>query len=387
MLSISVATAVSSIAGFTSPGIFAQTSGEGLRLEEVVITGSRIAGDPNATASQPVTSVSAQDIAISGEFNITDVINDIPALFSSNTSENSLDGNQDASVADGTNTLNLRGLGAARTLVLVDGRRHVAGAAGTQAVDVGSLPMKLIERVEVLTGGASAVYGADAVTGVVNFILKDDYEGFEIDLQTGMSSEGDANQSAVSAIWGANFSNGRGNVAVTLDYRTDEGLEARERGTNGLLTGSGRDWTNPELRFQQGDITGDTPNFQQYFNFQNTGLTDFGLPIPTQEDFIADYQDQFGTAPSFTAAEQALFAQASSAPQRAVELGRTFPFTSGYGYIIPGNPYTFEGFDPDVPIDLDNNGRNDCLDSFTGYNSVFGAASFGVVGGWWNVDS
>ena len=72
-------------------------------------------------------------------------------------------------------------------------------------------------------------------------------------------------------------------------------------------------------------------------------------------------------------------------PQRAVLPGRTFPFTSGYGYIVPGNPFTFAGFDPETPIDLDGNGRPDCLDSFTGYNSVFGNASFGAVGGCWNV--
>lgn len=388
LLSVGVATAIASLAAAGTAQVYAQDSAENAEmLEEVVVTGSRIQRDPNATASQPVTSVSSEDIAISGEFTITDVINDIPALFSSNTSENSLDGNQPADRADGTNTLNLRGLGEERTLVLVDGRRHVAGAAGTQAVDVGSIPIKLIERVEVLTGGASAVYGADAVTGVVNFILKDDYEGFEIDLQSGLSSERDARQSAISAIWGMNFDNGRGNVAMTVDYRTDEGLRAGERGPEGVLIGSGRDWVNPDLRFQQGDITGDTPNFQEFFNFQNTGLTDFGLQIPTEEQFIADYTAQFGMAPSISAAEQALFSQAANAPQRAVELGRTFPFTSGYGYIIPGNPFTFAGFDPDVPIDLDGNGRNDCQDSFTGYNSVFGAASFGVVGGCWNVDS
>ncbi|WP_439106044.1 TonB-dependent receptor domain-containing protein [Congregibacter sp.] len=382
VLSLSVAAAVASLTAATSSSVFAQQS-EDIQLEEVVVTGSRIAGDPNATGSQPVQSLNAEDIAISGEFSISDLVNDIPALFSSSTSENSIDGNN--ADDDGANILNLRGLGAARTLVLVDGRRHVAGSAGTQAVDVGSIPMQLIERVEVLTGGASAVYGADAVTGVVNFVLKDDYEGFDVDLMSGISGEGDANQTSVSAIWGNNFSNGRGNIAVAVDYRTDEGLEAGERGADGVLIGSGRDWVNPDLRFQQGDISGDTPNFAQYFNYANTGLTDFGLPIPSQEQFIADYQSEFGMAPAITAAEEALFSQAANAPQRAVEVGRTFPFTSGYGYIIPGNPYSFGGFDPAVDIDLDGNGRGDCLDSFTGYNSSFGAASFGVVGGCWNV--
>lgn len=349
-------------------------------IEEIVTTGSRIQRDPNTISAQPVQSVNAEDIQLSGEFSITDVINDVPALFSSTTSENSID----SGFADGANILNLRGLGSARTLTLVDGRRHVAGAAGTAAVDVGSIPVRLIERVEVLTGGASAVYGADAVTGVVNFVLKDDFEGFEIDAMTGLSGESDAGQSTLSVVWGKNFLEGRANLAVAVDYRNDEGLRARER-DGGIFVGSGRDWVNPALRFQQGDIGDATPNFAQYFNYANTGLTEFGLPIPSADDFIADYTATFGSAPTLTDAELALIARAANAPQRAVLPGRTFPFTSGYGYIIPGNPFTFAGFDPEEPIDLDGNGRPDCLDSFTGYNSVFGAASFGVVGGCWNV--
>lgn len=352
-------------------------------VEEIVVTGSRIQRDPNTIASQPVQSLSAEDIQLSGEFSISDVINDVPALFSSTTSENSLD----TGTAAGTNVLDLRGLGANRTLVLVDGRRHVAGVAGQQAVDIGSIPPQLIERVEVLTGGASAVYGADAVTGVVNFILKDDYEGFQIDAMTGISSEGDGVQSTVSLIWGENFLDDRANFTVAVDYRRDEGLQANER-DNGLFIGSGRDWVNPALRFQQGEINAaDTPNFAQYFNFDNTGLTDFGLPIPTEADFVTDFTAQFGSAPTLTAAELSLINRAANAPQRAVLPGRTFPFTSGYGYIIPGNPFTFSGFDPGTNIDLDGNGRPDCLDSFTGYNSVFGAASFGVIGGCWNVNA
>ena len=350
-------------------------------IEEVVVTGSRIQRDPNTIAAQPVQSLSAEDIQLSGEFSITDVINDVPALFSSTTSENSID----SAFADGANILDLRGLGANRTLVLVDGRRHVAGNSGTAAVDVGSIPLQLIERVEVLTGGASAVYGADAVTGVVNFILKDDYEGFEINATRGISGEWDGDQSTISAIWGKNFANDRANITLAVDYRRDEGLRANER-DGAALIGSGRDWTNPAKRFQQGDIDPSTmPNFAQYYNFANTGLTDFGLPVPTADGFISDFNGAFGADPVLTGAEQAFIAAAAAAPERAVLPGRTFPFTSGYGYIIPGNPFTFAGFAPAPAIDLDANGRPDCLDSFTGYNSVFGAASFGVVGGCWNV--
>lgn len=349
-------------------------------VDRIIVTGSRIARDPNLSSPSPIQSISEEDIRASGEFTITDIVNDIPALFSSTTSESSID----SAFADGANILNLRGLGSNRTLVLVNGRRHVGGVQGSSAVDVGSIPAKLVKSVEVLTGGASAVYGADAVTGVVNFILKDDFEGFDFDVQTGISSEGDGQQLTLSALMGQNFDDGRGNFTIAIDYRTDDGLRVSDR-DGGEFIGSGRDWLNPAKRFQQGQITSATPNFAQYYNYANTGLTDFGLPIPSAEAFIADYTATFGMAPNLTQAEIDMMTMAASAAERAVLPGRTFPFTSGYGYIIPGNPYTFAGFDPETPIDLDGNGRPDCLDSFTGYNSSFGAASFGVLGGCWNV--
>jgi len=151
--------------------------------DEIIVTGSRIPIDPNLTSPVPVQSLTADDFRLSGEISLADVVNDVPALVSSLTAENSV---------TGANALNLRGLGANRTLTLVNGRRHVAGFEGSQAVDVGSIPQALVERVEVLTGGASAIYGADAVTGVVNFILKDDFEGLDIDVRGGISDQGDA---------------------------------------------------------------------------------------------------------------------------------------------------------------------------------------------------
>ncbi|MFT6086722.1 MAG: iron complex outermembrane receptor protein [Glaciecola sp.] len=350
-------------------------------IEKIQVTGSRIARDPNLAAPSPIQSISAQEIQVSGEFSITDVINDIPALFSSTTAESSID----SGFADGANILNLRGLGSSRTLTIVNGRRHVGGVGGSAAVDVGSIPMALIESVDVLTGGASAVYGADAVTGVVNFNLRDDFEGFKVDIQTGRSGENDAEQLSISSVWGTNFDNDRGNFAVSVEYQDDKGLRVSER-KDGLIRGSARDWTNPALRFQQGDLGASTPNLSQYYNFANTGLFPFGLSIPSMAAFISNYTSEFGSAPNLTDAEMALFNQASTAAPRAVLPYRTFPFTSGYGYIIPGNPYTFDGFDPNTPIDLDGNGTPDCLDSFSGYNSVFGAASFGVLGGCWNVN-
>jgi len=349
-------------------------------LEEVVVTGSRIARDVNLTGALPVQTISGDELRLSGEFSLVDKLNDTPALFSSQTSEQT----PGTAFRLGTNVLSLRGLGTRRTLTLVDGRRHVGGIQGSSAVDVGSVPEALVERVEVLTGGASAVYGADAVTGVVNFVLRDDFEGIKFDARTGMSGEGDSETVSLSAVYGFNFAENRGNMVVAIDFDEDQGLQVSDRSRSEFI-GSARDWVNPDLRFQQGDINSSTPNLDRYYDYNATGLNKFGLPIPDAADFAADYAATFGSDPSLTAEEQALFNRAANAPQRAILPGRTFPFTSGYGYIIPGNPYTFAGFDPAVPIDLDGNGNPDCLDSFTGYNSVFGAESFGVVGGCWNI--
>src|ERR1043165_3363744 len=118
--------------------------------EEVIVTGSRIPRDSNLEAPSPVQTVGSDTLKISGSFNIIDVLNDVPALGVSTTSELS---NQ-SGAADGQNTLNLRGLGDERTLVLVNGRRHVSGVEGAQSVEIGSNPAGLIERVEVVTGGA-----------------------------------------------------------------------------------------------------------------------------------------------------------------------------------------------------------------------------------------
>ncbi|MCP2670770.1 TonB-dependent receptor [Maricaulaceae bacterium EIL42A08] len=188
--------------------------------DRIVVTGSRIARNPNLTQPTPVQSVDEETIRLSGELNIADVVNDIPALISSLTAENS---------NTGANSLNLRGLGGERTLTLVNGRRHVAGFRGTQAVDTGTIPRALVERVEVTTGGASAVYGADAVTGVVNFILKDDFEGVDINFRGGVSGENDAENFAFDALFGQNFANGRGNIVLAVSIEDDTGLTYGER--------------------------------------------------------------------------------------------------------------------------------------------------------------
>jgi len=354
-----------------SPGLaLAQEDDDTAVQETITVTGSRIPVDPNVVSSVPIQSLDDTELRTSGEISIGDVINDIPALVSSTTGENS---------ATGQNALNLRGLGTERTLTLVNGRRVVGGFEGSQAVDISNIPSALIERVEVLTGGASAIYGSDAVTGVVNFILKDDFEGLDFDLSTGISGEGDAQYFQLRGVAGANFDSDRGNITLALDVIDDSDLRYGDRDWSANNARS-RGQANPALRFQSGDIGDGTPNLAAYYDFDETGLFPSGLLIPSADDFIADYMAQFGMAPSLTSAEQALFDRAANAPSRAVLPFPTFSISSARGVIAPGD----FGL---ANLDVNGNGTDDCLDSFVGYNSTLvGAASFGIAGGCWVVN-
>ncbi|MGA0607770.1 TonB-dependent receptor domain-containing protein [Phenylobacterium sp. VNQ135] len=156
--------------------VLAQDGGE---VAEVVVTGSRIP-QPNLTSASPVTVVGAQDVATRGITRTEDLVNQLPQVLAGQ-------GSMIANGATGTATVDLRGLGPNRTLVLIDGRRlHIgtpAATASLTAPDLNFIPAALIERVEVVTGGASAVYGADAVAGVVNFIMQKNFEGVRLDAQ------------------------------------------------------------------------------------------------------------------------------------------------------------------------------------------------------------
>ncbi len=206
----------------------AQNAGDAVVEEDIIIvTGSRIVR-PELELANPVVSVSEATIQRSGTTNLTDFLTDVPALIgSSGSNDNS--GSGAGIGATGLNLLDLRNLGVDRTLVLVDGRRHVGSFAGSQAVDINLIPNALIERVDVLTGGASAIYGADGVTGVVNFVMKRNFEGLAVDGQAGISEYGDAGQKQLSVTVGRNFGGGRGNVAFAYMYGKEDRLESRDR--------------------------------------------------------------------------------------------------------------------------------------------------------------
>lgn len=202
---------------------------------EIVVTGSRIRRteleEPN-----PIQSFSSEDMQLSGKTNVTEFLLDTPALAGSLGSERTGGSNIFANIQGaGLNLLNLRNLGEDRTLVLVNGRRHVAGLPGISGVDINSIPSALIEKVDVLTGGVSAIYGADGVSGVVNFILKRDFEGLLASGQIGLSEHGDAGRRDASILAGANFADGRGNVTLSYDYSSSDRLSQFDRSFSGNM--------------------------------------------------------------------------------------------------------------------------------------------------------
>lgn len=153
---------------------------------QIVVTGTRIAR-PTLSSAVPLTSVSVGELTETGDVSLGDALNDLPSLRSTYSQ-----GNSTRFIGtSGLNILDLRGLGISRTLVLVNGKRHITALPGDYLVDVNTIPVDLLERVDVVTGGNSAVYGSDAVAGVVNFVLKRNYDGLALRGQGGVSSRGD----------------------------------------------------------------------------------------------------------------------------------------------------------------------------------------------------
>jgi outer membrane receptor protein involved in Fe transport len=180
--------------------------------ELMVVTGSRIARI-SLDSAVPVTTLTRDELTINGEVNIGDQLSQLPAFRVSFGTQNS----GGAIGTAGLNILDLRGQGTGRTLVVQNGRRHVTSQPGTSTVDTGTIPNALVERVDVVTGANSAVYGSDAIAGVVNFVLKKDFDGIAIDGQTGLSSRGDRPTYFLSATIGKNSKDGRGNIAVNAE--------------------------------------------------------------------------------------------------------------------------------------------------------------------------
>jgi iron complex outermembrane receptor protein len=278
--------AVSTALGLTAAAVMptAAIAQDEQLVEEVVITGSRIQ-KANLVSSSPVTQIDAEAFKYSGTTRVEDLISDLPAVYPGQSSGVS-------NGSTGTATIDLRNLGENRTLVLVNGRRLPPGSpiAGGQGSDINQIPGGLIERVEVLTGGASSTYGSDAVAGVVNFIMVDDFEGVKLDVQysgyqhdndssyyKGLlaadeafiqpdSSVNDGEISDISFIIGANLDGGRGNVTAYATYRKINEIRQGDRdysacdGSGGDIPSEGAcggSSTLPDGRFTDFGILGD----------------------------------------------------------------------------------------------------------------------------------
>ncbi len=205
----------------TAPAEEAASADEGT----IVVTGSRIRR-PNLESTVPITSITGESFFQQGQTNIGDTLNDLPQLRSTFAQQNPGLG---IGIA-GLNLLDLRGLGTQRTLVLVNGRRHVPADILNNAVspDINTIPNDLIERVDIVTGGNSAIYGSDAIAGVVNFVLRRDYEGIQLRAQAGVTDSGFGGNQYISGMVGKNFAEDRGNITLHAEYARNDRVFASD---------------------------------------------------------------------------------------------------------------------------------------------------------------
>jgi outer membrane receptor protein involved in Fe transport len=288
-------------------------------IQEVVVTGSRIA-QPNLETTSPVSQLTADDIAVQGVTRVEDLINQLPQAFAA----------QNATVSNGstgTATVNLRGLGSPRTLVLVDGRRMPYGGVSSASVaaDLNQIPAAMIERVEVLTGGASAAYGSDAIGGVVNFIMKKDFEGVQIDAQYGLyqhnndfggpgavklrntiANNHNANPSQFNLpddnvtdgearefniLMGVSTEDGRGNITAYAGVRDNKQILQRDRDYSACSLNA-----NPTASFSCG---GSATSFPGYFYFPSAIPNPAADPTKPRTAVIRAFTIDQGTGNTF----------------------------------------------------------------------------------------
>jgi len=263
-------------------------------VEAVVVTGSRIP-QPNLVGTSPVTQVTSEDITGAGVTKVEDLINSLPQAFAAQNSSVS-------NGASGTATVDLRGLGSVRTLVLIDGRRLPYGSPNDPAADLNQIPGGMVERVEVLTGGASAVYGSDAIAGVVNFIMKKDFEGVQVDAQysfyqhnndfdgTGNlrkeiarraltnpsqfqlpdSNVIDGYGKEITFLIGVNAPDDRGNLTAYATYRNDDSILQANRDYSGCSIGQPNAASGPGVFSCGGSGTAFPGTFTDFATFNYT---------------------------------------------------------------------------------------------------------------------
>ena len=257
-----------------APALLAPAAAQ--EAEQVTVSASRIVRD-GFQAPTPTTVVGAEDIEQQAKPNIYAAIQELPSLMGSQGVESGTGG-----TSGGTNGLSsfaLRGLGVIRTLTLVDGQRIVPSNV-TGVTDISELPQLLIQRVDVVTGGASASWGSDAVSGVVNFIIDKKFTGFKANLQTGISTYGDNWQALYQMAGGTTFSGDRGHIEVSAEYGHEDGVDPSNK-IYGVGAGAGgRSWFNSPVRLQYASPAATPAGQPQFFNAyggQDFQLAKYGI--------------------------------------------------------------------------------------------------------------
>ena len=219
-----------------TPQSQAAIANQGNAAQNVVVTGSRLATS-DLTSEAPITVVTAKDITQSNAQTIEDVLKTLPSVGSEGNFSTTNNG------ANGSSCIDLRNLGITRTLVLVNGRRfvHTAYGVGDDCVDLDTIPIQLVDRIEILKDGASTIYGADAVAGVINIITKKDYNGAQVNLGGDITASGDDKEGDISGIFGRDFDEGRGNITITGRYLD-----------RGPVLQNARDWAVPVVAGDNG---------------------------------------------------------------------------------------------------------------------------------------
>lgn len=326
---------------------------------DIVVTGSRIRR-PDLESASPIAIVGSEQIQSQGIINTQDLLTKLPQVGIpglSRTNSNFF------TTGNGIATINLRNLGDSRTLVLVNGRRFVPGVAGTSIVDVNNIPADFVDRIEVLTGGASSVYGSDAIAGVVNYVLKTEMEGIVARAQAGISDEGDAGNYNASITGGTKFgSDGRGSVIANLTYSKDEGLLSRKRAisaqdcssqgcgpqsyssypaqgrfqflNNGASSGTAGGFASDLFTFNPDNsvVTG----FPTGYGFNRNAVRRISTPI---ERYLGSLNAQYEFSPAATVFLESTYAKTKSSSQiEALALDSNLDVGAGYGIDNPFIP-------------------------------------------------
>ncbi|KGJ93152.1 TonB-dependent receptor plug domain-containing protein [Colwellia psychrerythraea] len=263
----------SAAATISAPAFSAEAETEELEsVERISVTGSRIKRAELSTPS-PTLTIDAQELVRFGNPDLGSMLAELPALGATST----IIGNNNDGAEAGVSSVDLRRLGTKRTLVLINGKRHVAGSPGSAQVDLSTIPAALIDRVEVITGGASAIYGSDAVSGVVNVILKKDFDGLEFNLTGANSTESVGTENyTFNVLGGTDIADGRGNITFFA------GIED----TTEVMSAAVRQWDNWGTVINP-DNEGEEDGVFDKFRRPNVGsemINDFGVMNPFSGD-------------------------------------------------------------------------------------------------------